>query len=164
MAIGELVAFLLYVGMFYEPVTRLHSLNQLIQAGRAAGERVFAILDAEPEPGHSPSLPLQSLPPRQGLAREVRFRDIHFSYRNGREVLHGINLSIPRGTSLALVGPTGAGKTTLATLLARFHDPTIGDVLLDGVPLRRIPLEDLRREVGVVTQEPFLFQIGRAHV
>ena len=158
MEIGELVAFLLYVGMFYEPVTRLHSLNQLIQAGRAAGERVFAILDAEPEPGHTPSKPLETLPPRLGSAREVRFEKVHFSYRSGREVLHEINLSIPRGTSLALVGPTGAGKTTLATLLARFHDPTVGDVLLDGVPLRRIPLEDLRREVGVVTQEPFLFQ------
>jgi len=158
MAIGELVAFLLYVGMFYEPVTRLHSLNQLIQAGRAAGERVFAILDSEPEPGHSPSLPSQSLPPRQGPARAVRFQNIHFSYRSGREVLHGIDLSIPRGTSLALVGPTGAGKTTLATLLARFHDPSSGEVLLDGVSLQRIPLEEVRREVGVVTQEPFLFQ------
>ena len=98
------------------------------------------------------------LPSRLGSAREVRLEKVHFSYRSGREVLHGINLTIPRGTSLALVGPTGAGKTTLATLLARFHDPTVGDVLLDGVPIRRIPLEDLRREVGVVTQEPFLFQ------
>jgi ABC-type multidrug transport system fused ATPase/permease subunit len=158
MAIGELVAFLLYVGMFYEPVTRLHSLNQLIQAGRAAGERVFAILDAEPEPGHSPALPLQHLPPRQGLAREVRFANIQFSYRSGREVLHGINLTVPRGSSLALVGPTGAGKTTLASLVARFHDPTSGEVLLDGVSLKQVPLVEVRREVGVVTQEPFLFQ------
>ena len=158
MAIGELVAFLLYVGMFYEPVTRLHSLNQLIQAGRAAGERVFAILDAEPEPGHSPALPLQHLPPRQGSAREIRFQNIHFSYRSGREVLHDINLTVPRGTSLALVGPTGAGKTTLASLLARFHDPSSGGVQLDGVSLRQISLEEVRREVGVVTQEPFLFQ------
>ena len=158
MAIGELVAFLLYVGMFYEPVTRLHSLNQLIQAGRAAGERVFAILDAEPEPGHSPALPLKPLPPRQGSAREVRFENIQFSYRSGREVLHGINLTVPRGSSLALVGPTGAGKTTLASLVARFHDPTAGEVLVDGVSLRNIPLEEVRREVGVVTQEPFLFQ------
>jgi ABC-type multidrug transport system fused ATPase/permease subunit len=158
MAVGELVAFLLYVGMFYEPVTRLHSLNQLIQAGRAAGERVFAILDAEPEPGHSPALPLQHLPPRQGLAREVRFANIQFSYRSGREILHGINLAVPRGSSLALVGPTGAGKTTLASLVARFHDPTSGEVLVDGVSLRQVPLEEVRREVGVVTQEPFLFQ------
>ena len=158
MAIGELVAFLLYVGMFYEPVTRLHSLNQLIQAGRAAGERVFAILDAEPEPGPSPALPLQHFPSRQGLAREVRFANIHFSYRSGREVLHGINLTVPRGSSLALVGPTGAGKTTLASLVARFHDPSSGDVLLDGISLRDISLEEVRREVGVVTQEPFLFQ------
>jgi len=158
MAIGELVAFLLYVGMFYEPVTRLHSLNQLIQAGRAAGERVFAILDAEAEPGHSPALPRKPLPPRQGSAREVRFQNIQFSYRSGREVLHGINLTVPRGSSLALVGPTGAGKTTLASLVARFHDPSSGDVLLDGISLRDISLEEVRREVGVVTQEPFLFQ------
>jgi len=157
MAIGELVAFLLYVGMFYEPVTRLHSLNQLIQAGRAAGERVFAILDAEIEPGHSPALTTEVLPPRDGSAREVRFQNIHFSYRSGREVLHGIDLTIPRGTSLALVGPTGAGKTTLASLVARFHDPSAGEVLLDGVSLQRLPLEEVRREVGVVTQEPFLF-------
>jgi ABC-type multidrug transport system fused ATPase/permease subunit len=158
MAVGELVAFLLYVGMFYEPVSRLHSLNQLIQAGRAAGERVFAILDAEPEPGHIAISPLRSLPLRKGSAREVFFKNIHFSYRTGREVLHGIDLQIPSGTSLALVGPTGAGKTTLATLVARFHDPTGGEVLLDGVPLPQISLRDLRREVGVVTQEPFLFQ------
>ena len=157
MAIGELVAFLLYVGMFYEPVTRLHSLNQLIQAGRAAGERVFAILDAEIEPGHSPALATGVLPARHGSAREVRFQNIHFSYRSGREVLHGIDLTIPRGTSLALVGPTGAGKTTLASLVARFHDPSAGEVLLDGVSLQRLPLEEVRREVGVVTQEPFLF-------
>lgn len=158
MAIGELVAFLLYVGMFYEPVTRLHGLNQLIQAGRAAGERVFAILDAEIEPGHSPGPVPAVLPVRHGAAREVRFQNIHFSYRSGREVLHGIDLTIPRGTSLALVGPTGAGKTTLASLVARFHDPTAGEVLLDGVSLRNLSLEEVRREVGVVTQEPFLFQ------
>ena len=158
MAVGELVAFLLYVGMFYEPVGRLHSLNQLIQAGRAAGERVFSILDAEPEPGHIPSGPLRHLPTRQGSAREVTFKNIHFSYRTGKEVLHGIDLKIPSGTSLALVGPTGAGKTTLASLVARFHDPTAGEVLLDGTPLSQIALEELRREVGVVTQEPFLFQ------
>ncbi|MFM8654653.1 MAG: ABC transporter ATP-binding protein, partial [Verrucomicrobiota bacterium] len=158
MAIGELVSFLLYVGMFYEPVTRLHSLNQLIQAGRAAGERVFAILDAEIEPGHSPALASSSLPARHGADREVRFQNIHFSYRSGREVLHGIDLTIPRGTSLALVGPTGAGKTTLASLVARFHDPSAGDVFLDGVSLRNLSLEKIRREVGVVTQEPFLFQ------
>ncbi len=158
MAVGELVAFLLYVGMFYEPVGRLHSLNQLIQAGRAAGERVFSILDAEPEPGHIPSCPLRQLPNRQASAREVIFKNIHFSYRTGQEVLHGIDLKIPSGTSLALVGPTGAGKTTLASLVARFHDPTSGEVLLDGIPLPQIALEELRREVGVVTQEPFLFQ------
>jgi ABC-type multidrug transport system fused ATPase/permease subunit len=158
MAVGELVAFLLYVGMFYEPVTRLHSLNQLIQAGRAAGERVFAILDAEPEPGHVSTPPLLHLPARQGSAREVRFHNVHFSYRTGREVLHAIDLTVPRGTSLALVGPTGAGKTTLASLVARFHDPTTGEVSLDGVPIRQIPLAELRGEVGVVTQEPFLFQ------
>jgi len=158
MAVGELVAFLLYVGMFYEPVGRLHSLNQLIQAGRAAGERVFSILDAEPEPGHVPTASLRKLPSRQGSAREVIFKNIHFSYRTGKEVLHGINLKIPSGTSLALVGPTGAGKTTLASLVARLHDPTSGEVLLDGTPLPQIALEELRREVGVVTQEPFLFQ------
>jgi ABC-type multidrug transport system fused ATPase/permease subunit len=88
----------------------------------------------------------------------VVFQNIHFSYRTGKEVLHGIDLKIPSGTSLALVGPTGAGKTTLASLVARFHDPTSGEVLLDGTPLPQIALEELRREVGVVTQEPFLFQ------
>jgi ABC-type multidrug transport system fused ATPase/permease subunit len=133
-------------------------LNQLIQAGRAAGERVFSILDAEPEPGHVPTASLRQLPTRQGSAREVVFQNIHFSYRTGKEVLHGIDLKIPSGTSLALVGPTGAGKTTLASLVARFHDPTSGEVLLDGIPLPQIALEELRREVGVVTQEPFLFQ------
>ena len=170
MAVGELVAFLLYVGMFYEPVSRLHSLNQLIQAGRAAGERVFAILDAEPEPGHITAAGLRPLPSSQDSSRQVIFRNIHFSYRTGKEVLHGIDLTIPSGTSLALVGPTGAGKTTLASLVARFHDPTSGEVLLDGVPLPRISLPELRRDVGVVTQEPFFvsgyhsrkFRVGEA--
>jgi ATP-binding cassette subfamily B protein len=115
-------------------------------------------LDAEPEPGHLPTTSLRHLPPRRSSAREVLFQNIHFSYKTGREVLHGINLTIPAGTSLALVGPTGAGKTTLASLVARFHDPTQGQVLLDGTPLPQISLDELRREVGVVTQEPFLFQ------
>jgi ATP-binding cassette, subfamily B, bacterial len=152
--VGQLTGFLLYVGMFYEPINRLHGLNQLFQAGRAAGERVYGILDTahEAEP-HDP-LPL---PPLHGTAREVVLEKVCFSYQDDRQVLHEIDLVARAGQTVALVGPTGAGKTSLVKLLPRFYPLKSGSVRVDGVAHDRIPLAVLRRQVGIVSQEPFLF-------
>lgn len=152
--IGQLTGFLLYVGMFYDPIERLHGLNQLFQSGRAAGERVFGILDTAREA--EPAAPL-TLPPLRGTAREVVFENVSFSYQEGRQVLHGIDLQARAGQTIALVGPTGAGKTSLVKLLPRFYPLAAGQVLIDGVPHDRLPLAELRAQVGIVSQEPFLF-------
>jgi ABC-type multidrug transport system fused ATPase/permease subunit len=151
---GELVTFMLYVGMFYEPVNRLHSLNQLVQAGRAAGERVFKIMDTEPEGAGAGRA---VLPPRAGTGRAVRYEGVAFGYREGLPVLRGIDLEVPAGTTVALVGPTGAGKTTVVNLLPRFYECTAGRLTIDGVSVTDVPLEALRSEIGIVSQESFLF-------
>lgn len=153
MSIGTLVGFLAYLGMFYDPIGRLHGLNQLFQAGRAAGERVFDILDSEEEVREKPGA--QRL---AGRARgEVEFQNVSFAYREGAAVLQDISLRARAGQTLALVGPTGAGKTTLVNLLPRFYDVSCGRIFLDGVDLRDLTLESLRRQIGIVSQEPFLF-------
>ena len=153
MSVGVFVGFLVYVGMFYAPVRQLHSLNQMFQAGRAAGERVFDVLDAPVEVSeHRDAAPLAE----RGRGR-VEFQDVRFAYRENLPVLHGISLVAEPGQTVALVGPTGAGKTTVVNLLARFYDVTAGQILVDGRELRQVTLESLRRQIGIVTQEAFLF-------
>lgn len=152
---GELVAFILLAGFLYEPISRLHGLNQLLQAGRAAARRVFEILDEAPEPDTSlPGEPAR-LPGR--APGKIEFRGVRFEYRPDLPVLHDIDLAIEPGQTVALVGPTGAGKSTIAGLLLRFYPHQAGQILLDGIDTRRIPLADLRRQMGFVTQEPLLF-------
>ena len=149
--LGVLVAFLVLVRFLYEPVGRLHQLNQIIQAGRAAGKRVFDILDATPEPdaGHTPvPFPLRG---------ELKFENIRFAYGDGPDVLHEINLTAKPGETVALVGPTGAGKSSLVGLLMRFYESTGGQITLDGQDIRDFAKKDLRRLVGLVSQESFLF-------
>jgi len=149
--LGVLVAFLVLVRFLYEPVGRLHQLNQILQAGRAAGKRVFDILDATPEPdaGHSlvPS-------PVRG---EIKFDKVSFAYGDGPDVLHEIDLVAKPGETVALVGPTGAGKSSLVGLLMRFYEWKNGSVTLDGKDIRDFSKRDLRRVVGLVSQESFLF-------
>lgn len=154
MDIGSLVTFLLFVGMLYEPIGRLHSLNQLIQAGRAAAERVFRILDTprEPQPIHP-----ATLPPRSPEGRRVVYRGVEFAYESARPVLHSIDLVARPGTMIALVGPTGAGKSSIVNLLPRFYERTGGLIEIDGIDIRDLHTDALRREIAVVTQEPFLF-------
>jgi ABC-type multidrug transport system fused ATPase/permease subunit len=149
--LGVLVAFLVLVRFLYEPVGRLHQLNQIIQAGRAAGKRVFDILDATPEPdaGHTP------VP--SPLRGELKFANIRFAYGDGPDVLHEINLTAKPGETVALVGPTGAGKSSLVGLLMRFYESTGGQITLDGQDIRNFAKNDLRRVVGLVSQESFLF-------
>ncbi len=152
MTVGELVAFLAFVAMFYEPIRRLHSLNQMFQAGRAAGERVFDIMDTDEETRESPT----AIP----LARtvgEVRFDSVGFAYRSDLPVLHDLTIHAAPGQTVALVGPTGAGKTTIVNLLPRFYDVTTGCITVDGHDIRAVTLESLRAQVGIVSQEAFLF-------
>lgn len=149
--LGILVAFLVLVRFLYEPVGRLHQLNQILQAGRAAGQRVFDILDATPEPdAGSADIPA----PVHG---EIRFANVSFSYGDNAAVLHDINLHARPGETVALVGPTGAGKSSLVGLLMRFYEWNDGRITLDGHDLRSFAKRDLRRVVGLVSQESFLF-------
>jgi len=159
MQFGGLVTFLLFVGMFYEPVGRLHQINQLYQAGRASSERVAEILDAATEnygdkvagAGEGEKAPVHR------ARGQVEYRNVSFSYRPDVPALHDINLAVEPGRCVALVGPTGAGKSTLVSLLSRFYEATGGEILLDGRDVARISLRELREQIGVVSQETFLF-------
>lgn len=152
-SVGDIMAFILYLDLFYEPVGRLHALNNLWQDALASCERVFEIMDSPPEiqePPHPKRLP-------RPVRGEVTFENVSFAYRDGRPVLHGIDLHVTAGETIALVGPTGAGKTTLVSLIPRFYDVTGGRVLVDGVDVRELSLAELRSHIAVVSQEPFLF-------
>lgn len=154
MAIGDLVAFLLLAGFLYDPIGRLHSLNQLIQSGRTAGERIFEIMDVEPEPGGDiPAEPAG----KTGVVGDVRFQNICFAYNETVPVLRNITLHAQAGDTVALVGSTGAGKSTLVNLLTRFYEFDSGEIFIDGKPIRDLSRDTLRRAVGMVTQESFLF-------
>jgi ABC-type multidrug transport system fused ATPase/permease subunit len=151
MGVGDLVAFLWLVGALYEPVGKLHSLNQLVQSGRAAGERVFEILDTPAEPGRVED------DERVEIAGDVRFQNVSFSYSEDLPVLHHISLHAQSGETVALVGHTGAGKSTIVQLLTRFYEYDSGEILIDGKPIRDFSKSALRSAVGMVTQESFLF-------
>jgi ABC-type multidrug transport system fused ATPase/permease subunit len=152
MKLGDLVTFFLFVGMFYEPVRSLHQINQLYQAGRASSERVAEILDAATENyGEATGQPIVR------VRGQVEYRNVSFSYRPDVPALHEINLTVKPGQCVALVGPTGAGKSTLVSLLSRFYEATGGEILLDGRNVAGISLRDLREQIGVVSQETFLF-------
>ena len=153
MKLGELIGFLFFLALFYEPIGRLHGLNQMLQAARAAGERVFDILDATTEAGGSRRSESFHLPVRG----EVVYEAVHFSYGKERVVLRDVSLRARPGEMIALVGPTGAGKSTLVNLLPAFYEPTAGRITIDGQDLSRISLESLRAQISVVSQEPFLF-------
>jgi ATP-binding cassette subfamily B protein len=178
MKVGELIGFLLLLGMFYEPIGRLHGLNQMLQSARAAGERVFDILDATEE--RSKVLPtsrrqtgLSTFPetsvvsPNQSADEtsaalwhprgEVLYENVSFSYGPERVVLKDINLHARPGEMIALVGPTGAGKSTLVNLLPAFYEATAGRILIDGQDTSGIALDTLRSQIAVVSQEAFLF-------
>ncbi len=151
MSVGDLVGFLLLTGFLYEPIGKLHSLNQLLQSGRAAGERVFEILDEPVESGFLE----QDLP--VDIRGDVRFKAVSFAYDKKLPVLHEVSLHAQPGQSVALVGRTGAGKSTLVNLLTRFYEFDSGEILLDGKPLGDYPKGAMRSAIGVVTQESFLF-------
>src|SRR5213083_1292421 len=151
MQIGDLVAFLMLTAFLYDPISRLHQLNQLMQAGRAAGERVFEILDERIEPGWIDSKPSAR------VAGDIRYEEVSFSYADGLPALDHVSFHAPPGATIALVGATGAGKSTLVNLLVRFYEFNSGEIYMDGRPIRRYGLRSLREAIGVVTQESFLF-------
>ena len=152
MTLGTLVAFLAYSASFYEPLNRLTEIDNMIQQAIAAGERIFELLDAMPE--------VEDAPDAMALSRiegDVVFDDVHFRYSTGDEVLHDVSFHMAPGEVVALVGPSGAGKTSIASLLCRFYDPVHGRILVDGHELRTVQLASLRQQVAVVLQDTFLF-------
>jgi ATP-binding cassette subfamily B protein len=151
-SIGTLVAFLGYLTNFFDPVQQLSQLYNTFLSAVAALDKITDLMDEEPE----------VLDPESAVALEridgrVSFEGVRFAYGRGPEVLHGIDLEVAAGTTVALVGHTGAGKSTIAKLLARFYDPTEGRIAIDGVDLRDVTQESLRRQLGIVPQEGFLF-------
>jgi ABC-type multidrug transport system fused ATPase/permease subunit len=149
---GSLVAFVLYIQRFFEPIRDLGFRWNNLQMAMAAGEHIIEILDTEIQMQEDPH-PV-SLSCMRG---EVEFCHVSFHYHPGTPVLQDFSLHVPAGQSLAMVGPTGAGKTTLVNLVARFYDVTSGAVLIDGIDVRRLSQENLRRQIAIVLQEPFLF-------
>jgi ATP-binding cassette subfamily B protein len=151
-SVGTLFAFILYVSNFFDPVQQLSQLYNTFLAAVAALDKIMDVMDEEPE--------VLDRPGAVDLGRidgHVRLDDLRFGYGRGPEVLHGIDLDVPAGTTVALVGHTGAGKSTIGKLLARFYDPREGSISIDGTDLRDVRQESLRRQLGIVPQEGFLF-------
>lgn len=150
---GVLVAFVLYIERFFDPIRDLSQRYDSFQSTMAGGERIFALLDTPPEVQDAPGA--IEMPPIRG---EVCFENVSFHYADDPAlVLDRINLTVPAGSTVALVGKTGAGKSTLVKLVSRFHDPTEGRLLIDGHDLRLVTQNSLRRQMGIVLQDPFLF-------
>ena len=148
---GEFVGFLLFLSLFYEPIDRLNSLNQMILSGRAAADRVFEIMDSEDEINATSGKELPA-----SIQGHVCFENVSFSYQD-QPTLHEVNIEAKPGQVVALVGPTGAGKTTVLSLLARFYETTEGRITMDGIDLATLSKASLRDRMGYVTQEAFLF-------
>ncbi|HZR94923.1 MAG TPA: ABC transporter ATP-binding protein [Gaiellaceae bacterium] len=151
-SLGTLFAFMLYVQNFFDPVQQLSQLYNTFLSATAALDKIMGVLDEAPEVVDRPGA--HELAHIEG---HVRFEAVRFTYGRGDEVLHGIDLDVPAGTTVALVGHTGAGKSTIAKLLARFYEPTHGRITIDGADLNAVTQASLRRQLGVVPQEGFLF-------
>jgi ATP-binding cassette subfamily B protein len=151
-SLGTLFAFMLYVQNFFDPVQQLSQLYNTFLSAAAALDKIIGVLEQRPEVEDRPAA--QTLPAIEG---HVRFEDVRFAYGRGDEVLHGLDLDVPAGTTVALVGHTGAGKSTIAKLLARFYEPTSGRITIDGLDLNEVTQQSLRAQLGVVPQEGFLF-------
>jgi ABC-type multidrug transport system fused ATPase/permease subunit len=151
-SIGTIVAFLGYLTNFFDPVQQLSQLYNTFLSAVAALDKITDLMDEEPEVVDPPAAVVLDR-----IDGHVAFEAVRFAYGRGPEVLHGIDLDVAAGTTVALVGHTGAGKSTIAKLLARFYDPTEGSITIDGVDLRAVSQQSLRRQLGIVPQEGFLF-------
>jgi len=147
-----LTAFLIYVQQFFRPIQLVSQVYTQAQSALAGAERIYEILDEDPEPPDPPGAGETGIP--QG---RISFEDVAFAYEPGRPVLHGVSFEVEPGQTVALVGLTGAGKTTIASLIPRFYDATEGGIRIDGRDVRAFARKDLRRNIGIVLQEPFLF-------
>jgi ATP-binding cassette subfamily B protein len=152
LSIGGLTAFNAYMWQFYNPVTKLSRLSQRFQRAATSAERVFEILDTEPEIYDDYNAAELS-----DLDGEIEFNHVYFTYDKSKMVLEDINFKVNPGEMIGIVGPSGAGKTTLVNLIIRFYDPYDGKIKLDGTDLKKIRLKSLRDNIGIVLQEPFLF-------
>jgi ATP-binding cassette subfamily B multidrug efflux pump len=152
MSAGFLLSFLLYIQRFFEPVLELAMQYTMLQRAMASGARIFEMLDIEPEIQDKPGA--IELPPVKG---EIRFHHINFGYEPGKDVLHDINLAIKPGETVAIVGQTGSGKSSLVNLAARFYEVERGEVTVDGYNVQSVTQSSLRKQIGIVPQTPVLF-------
>ena len=152
LSIGVLTAFVLYIGAFFQPIQQMVQTYDMYQSGKAAVVKLRELLQIRPSVPEAPDA--HPLPPVSG---DIVFDGVGFGYDPAVPVLHDVNLHLYPGQTVAFVGPTGAGKSTIAKLVSRFYDPTSGSIRLDGHDLREVTLGSLRRQLGVVPQEPFLF-------
>lgn len=149
-SIGLLTTFIMYSRNFLMPIQQITSIYNVIQSALAGAERVFEIMDTKPVVIERPD-------PVALKEGDIVFKDVHFSYEEGKPVLEGIDLTVPHGSAIAIVGPTGAGKTTLINLLNRFYDAQKGSICINGTDIRDMEISSLRSSLGVVLQEPFFF-------
>lgn len=169
LTLGTLVAFMSYAGQFFFPINQLAHILAEMQGAQAAGERVLDLLDTQPRildaPAVAARIAAQAVDPRPGLAPDglpariesIEFRDVGFAYKSGTRVLDGFNLRVHAGDTIALVGPSGGGKTTIVSLLCRFYEPTSGGVLVNGTDYRERGLRWYQSQMGMVLQTPHLF-------
>ncbi|MCL2789111.1 MAG: ABC transporter ATP-binding protein/permease [Desulfobulbus sp.] len=153
LTIGELAAFISYMRLFFQPLRELSQKYSIVQAAMASAERIFQTLDTRPVM----TVPVRPLTTgTRAVMGLVEFKGVEFGYEPGQSILHGIDLTIRPGETVALVGTTGAGKSTLISLLVRFYDPVAGQVLIDGEDIRTLPLDILRQRVGLIMQDIFI--------
>ncbi|MCD8509626.1 MAG: ABC transporter ATP-binding protein/permease [Bacillus sp. (in: Bacteria)] len=151
-SIGDFVAFAIYIGMFWEPISRLGQVYNQLLVGMASSERIFEFLDERPSvPEKAKAKTLKQ------IDGKIQFENVEFAYDEERKALKGINLTMDAGSTVALVGHTGSGKTTIVNLITRFYDPTKGRITIDGHDLRDIKLDSLREKVSIVLQDTFIF-------
>ncbi len=151
--VGSLIAFVGYLALFYTPINQLHSVNHMLQHALASGERLFEIIDTVPEVQDAP----EAILPSTNVRGMIQFYRVDFSYIPGKPAILGFDLTIAAGEKIAIVGHTGGGKSTLIKLLMRFYDVESGSILIDGYRIKDLKLSYLREQIGLVAQDPFLF-------
>jgi ATP-binding cassette subfamily B protein len=151
LTLGALVAFIAYMGMFFRPIRDIAEKYNIMQSAMASSERIFLLLDSQD------TIPEPAIPVRVPQMETISFDKVSFSYVQGEWVLRNISFTVRRGETVAIVGPTGAGKSTLVHLLERFYDPTEGTINISGIDIRQIPQTELRERMALITQDVFLF-------